>query len=102
MTDQEPLITKYLAEHGTAARESLTATVEALDAEVYLRSGGLTDADLSAVRARLRGDLGREALINATGSTFGGWRVLFGKTIPALQGASFQRSGPSNHQNREL
>jgi len=55
MADQEPLIARYLAEHGTTARESLTATVEALDAEAYLRSGGLTDADIAAVRARLLG-----------------------------------------------
>lgn len=56
IADQEPLIAKLLAEHGTTARDSLMATVESLDAEAYLRSGGATDASLSAVRGHLLTD----------------------------------------------
>jgi hypothetical protein len=53
LPDQEPAIDRILAEHGTTARDSLLGTIEEIDPEDYLRSGGLTGAQLAAVHARL-------------------------------------------------
>jgi protein-tyrosine phosphatase len=42
-----------LARQGTSTREVILATLAGLDAEAYLRAGGLSEADLVAVRGRL-------------------------------------------------
>ena len=52
--DQGPVIERTLARHGTTARETLLALLDGLDADDYLRSGGLGDDDLKAARDRLR------------------------------------------------
>jgi protein-tyrosine phosphatase len=44
---------ELLAREKTTAREALSATLAWLDAEHYLLSGGLSQADLNAVRVRL-------------------------------------------------
>jgi hypothetical protein len=51
--DQEPMIDKALAEHGTTRRETLSAALDSFDAADHLRSGGCTADDLAALRARL-------------------------------------------------
>jgi protein-tyrosine phosphatase len=56
MLDQEPMIDKILTEHGTTGRAAVLATLASLDVEAYLRGGGLTTDDVSAVRLRLLGD----------------------------------------------
>lgn len=43
-----------LARQHTTTRETILATLAQLDAARYLRAGGLSQADLAAVRARLR------------------------------------------------
>jgi hypothetical protein len=51
--DEAPRIRRLLAQRNTTAREVIHATVASFDAEAYLRSAGLAEADLAAVRARL-------------------------------------------------
>jgi protein-tyrosine phosphatase len=51
--DEGPELTAFLAERGTTAAGALRAVLEALDVEAALRAGGLTRADVSALRARL-------------------------------------------------
>ncbi|MGW3472169.1 tyrosine-protein phosphatase [Saccharopolyspora sp. NPDC000995] len=51
--DQEPLIDEALAQHGTTRVEALSAALASFDAAAHLRSGGCTDHDLAALRARL-------------------------------------------------
>jgi protein tyrosine/serine phosphatase len=51
--DDGPLIHDLLAERGTTPEAALRAALEGLDAEAVLRAGGLTDADLEALRNRL-------------------------------------------------
>jgi protein-tyrosine phosphatase len=43
----------FLAERGTSASEVIVATLAELDVEAYLRSSGMGDADLAALRERL-------------------------------------------------
>jgi protein-tyrosine phosphatase len=54
--DQTAAIERYLRGEGTSLREVALETVQAIDAEYLLRRGGATNADLAAVRERLRGD----------------------------------------------
>jgi protein-tyrosine phosphatase len=54
MADQTTVIEESIANRKTTARESILATLADLDAEQYLRNGGLNDADINALRARLR------------------------------------------------
>jgi hypothetical protein len=51
--DQGPVIEEILVRKRTSARALLLGILASLDVEAYLRSGGLTDDDLRAVRARL-------------------------------------------------
>jgi protein-tyrosine phosphatase len=51
--DQGPLLAAYLAERGTTAPELVAELVAGLDVRARLRAGGLTDAQLDAVRHRL-------------------------------------------------
>lgn len=44
---------ELLAREHTSAHDVILATLAGLDAEAYLRSGGLSEAELAAVRARL-------------------------------------------------
>ncbi|MEW5870786.1 MAG: tyrosine-protein phosphatase [Chloroflexota bacterium] len=44
---------ELLAQRNTSTREVLLATLEWLDADAYLRAGGLSQADLEAVRMRM-------------------------------------------------
>ncbi|MEU8381374.1 tyrosine-protein phosphatase [Streptosporangium sp. NPDC048865] len=56
--DESPRIEAALARANTTAREVVTATVESLDVESYLRGAGLGDDDLAAARDRLVGPPG--------------------------------------------
>jgi protein-tyrosine phosphatase len=47
-------IEEFLETQGTTAREALLATLAAVDTYRYLRDAGVTEADLAALRARLR------------------------------------------------
>ncbi len=51
--DQGPVIEEFLARVGTSAREIIITTLAALDVDAYLRSAGVDDRDLAALRARL-------------------------------------------------
>jgi protein-tyrosine phosphatase len=51
--DEGALLDAFLADQGTSAREIIIAVLAELDVEAHLRAGGLTDADLAALRARL-------------------------------------------------
>jgi protein-tyrosine phosphatase len=51
--DQGPLIEAILKSKKTSARAELLAILEAIDVVAYLRSAGLRDDDLQAVRTRL-------------------------------------------------
>jgi protein tyrosine/serine phosphatase len=51
--DQGPVIEQILTRKGTSARDLLLDLLASLDVDAYLRSGGLRDSDLDAVRARL-------------------------------------------------
>ena len=53
--DQRPAIEEALKRKNTSARALLLDILGSLDVEDYLRSGGLGDDDLAAVRARLLG-----------------------------------------------
>lgn len=46
-------INEVLAREDTSARAAILATLASLDVDAYLRTGGLSDGDLAAVRARL-------------------------------------------------
>jgi hypothetical protein len=56
--DQAPRIQELLARENTSAREIIVSTVESLDAEAYLRAGGVSDADLATVRTLILGPTG--------------------------------------------
>jgi hypothetical protein len=43
-----------LAREGTTVRQTVTGLLDGFDVAGYLRSGGLDEADLTAVRDRLR------------------------------------------------
>lgn len=51
--DQAPEIEAYLTGAGTSAQEIIISTLADLDAEAYLRSAGLDESALAALRARL-------------------------------------------------
>jgi protein-tyrosine phosphatase len=51
--DQGPAIEEFLTRAGTSAREIIISTVVSLEVDPYLRSSGLDDEDLAALRARL-------------------------------------------------
>lgn len=53
--DQGPAIQAYLTSAGTSAEEVITSMLAALDIESLLRSAGLGDEALTALRARLLG-----------------------------------------------
>lgn len=51
--DEQPSIERILAEKGTTVHTAILATLEDMDVEAYLRSAGVTDTDLAAIRGRL-------------------------------------------------
>ena len=51
--DQRPIIAEILRRKHTSARALLLDILASLDVDAYLRTGGLSDGDLAAVRARL-------------------------------------------------
>jgi protein-tyrosine phosphatase len=51
--DRGPQIQRVLARKGTTARDVLLTTLAGLDVAAYLRSAGMRDAELAAVRDRL-------------------------------------------------
>jgi protein-tyrosine phosphatase len=53
--DQGPELAEFLAREGTSARELILSLLESFDAEAYLRSAGLGNAEIAAVRTRLLG-----------------------------------------------
>lgn len=53
--DQGPLVDAHLAGQGTSAGAVILATLTALDRARWLRDGGLAEADVAALRARLLG-----------------------------------------------
>jgi protein tyrosine/serine phosphatase len=53
--DQGPLVDAFLADRGTTGAELVRDLAAALDAEAALRPGGLTGADVTALRRRLLG-----------------------------------------------
>jgi protein-tyrosine phosphatase len=53
--DPGPRVEERLARRNTTARALLLEVLASLDADAYLRTGGLSDDDLGAVRARLLG-----------------------------------------------
>ncbi|WP_433378441.1 tyrosine-protein phosphatase [Streptosporangium sp. CA-115845] len=53
MADQGPAIRELLLRENSSVRAAVLATLEALDADAYLRAAGLGADDLAAVRARL-------------------------------------------------
>jgi protein-tyrosine phosphatase len=53
--DQNGVIAALLAEHGATVRGAITDTLASFDVATYLRGAGVTDAQLSSVRARLLG-----------------------------------------------
>lgn len=53
LEDQGPAIEDFLARSGTSARDIIIATLASLDVDAYLRSAGLGDGDLAALRSRL-------------------------------------------------
>ena len=55
MEDQGPEIADLLARRNTSARALLLDLLASLDVDAYLRSAGLGEEDLAAVRARLGG-----------------------------------------------
>ena len=48
----DPEREEILANHGTTTRDVILKTVSQLNAEEYLLSGGMTKADIDAIRAR--------------------------------------------------
>ena len=53
LEDQSVWAEERLKREGTSARALILVTLTSLDADAYLRSGGLGDEDLDALRARL-------------------------------------------------
>ena len=53
--DQGPELESFLEGRSTSARELIVSTLASVDLEPTLRRGGLTEADLSALRERLAG-----------------------------------------------
>jgi protein-tyrosine phosphatase len=53
VADQGPVIEEFLTRSGTSARDVIISTLASLDVEAYLRSAGLGNDDLAALRARL-------------------------------------------------
>jgi protein tyrosine/serine phosphatase len=53
LSGTDPEIEKFLVDAGISVRELILATLASVDVEDCLRGGGLTDADLDALRARL-------------------------------------------------
>ncbi len=53
--DQGVLLDGFLAERGTTAAELVVATLAQLDVTAYLRTAGVTDGDVAALRDRLVG-----------------------------------------------
>jgi protein-tyrosine phosphatase len=53
--DQGPELDQFLTSRGTSARELIVSTLASIDLEATLRSGGLTSADVAALRKRLAG-----------------------------------------------
>jgi protein-tyrosine phosphatase len=53
LEDQRPEIEDILARKNTSARTLILKLLESLDAAAYLRSAGLAEAELAALRARL-------------------------------------------------
>jgi protein-tyrosine phosphatase len=51
--DPGPLLGAFLADRSTTASDLIIDTLTSLDIEAHMRAGGLTDGDLSALRARL-------------------------------------------------
>jgi protein-tyrosine phosphatase len=51
--DDGPAIAAYLQRKGVTAGQAIERTLAAVDVEAALRAGGLTGADLAALRARL-------------------------------------------------
>jgi protein-tyrosine phosphatase len=51
--DQEPVIKEFFGRQATSARATILALLDSLDVEAYLRSAGLSEADLALVRERL-------------------------------------------------
>lgn len=51
--DQGPLLDAYLAERGTSAGAVVLATLESMNVAARLRSAGLADRDVAALRGRL-------------------------------------------------
>lgn len=51
--DQAVGVRQALARKGTTARDALLTTLAGLDVAAYLRSAGMRDEELAAVRARL-------------------------------------------------
>lgn len=51
----DPVREKVLARENTSVRESIASTLDGFDFDGYLRTGGATQDDLDAVRARLLG-----------------------------------------------
>jgi protein-tyrosine phosphatase len=50
----------FLVSRGTSSTEVVLAILAELDVEAYLRGAGVSETDLEAVRARLRGSVGPE------------------------------------------
>ena len=50
----------FLAARGTSSTEVILSVLADLDVEAYLRDAGVSEADLAAVRSRLRGSVGCE------------------------------------------
>jgi protein-tyrosine phosphatase len=53
--DQGPELDEFLTSRGTSAGELIVATVASIDLEATLSGGGLTSADVAALRRRLAG-----------------------------------------------
>jgi protein-tyrosine phosphatase len=53
--DDSPAIDAFLRREGTTAEDTVLDLVRGLDVEGCLRSGGLTDADIDLLRARMLG-----------------------------------------------
>jgi protein-tyrosine phosphatase len=53
--DEGPSVEAILRREGTTAREAIEQTLDGLDVERYLRTHGLLEAEMNAIRARLLG-----------------------------------------------
>ena len=53
--DQGPELDEFLTSRGTSAGELIVATLASIDLEATLSRGGLTSADVGALRRRLAG-----------------------------------------------